>query len=328
MADSMRSAARFPTFIIIGAQKSATRWLRTNLGEHPDIFTRRAPRCTSGTTATGSKKLGLDWYREQFEGWNGEPIVGEATPGYMIWRHHPALVAQRMNEHLPDVRLIAILRNPIDRAQSAMLHHIRRDRIPAGSRLVDVVRERRPPETDWFCLVSGGWYAASLEPFRRAVRRPAARAVPRRGRGRPGAPVPRRAASTSAPIPTSCPTTSSRVVFSNQRGRGRPRAARSPIDDRVELWEYFRDDVARLEQMLGVDLSRWAPEAAAIAAAATDGAGRRGLELQLGAVVVQELARVGCGEAARSRRASCVDALGRRSSAPARRRCRSARGRG
>ena len=28
-----------PTFVVIGAQKSATRWLRTNLGKHPDVYT-------------------------------------------------------------------------------------------------------------------------------------------------------------------------------------------------------------------------------------------------------------------------------------------------
>jgi hypothetical protein len=36
--------------------------------------------------------------------------------------------------------------------------------------------------------------------------------------------------------------------------------------DRVELWEYFRADVARLEEMLGVDLSHWAPGAGAASA--------------------------------------------------------------
>ena len=47
-------------------------------------------------------------------------------------------------------------------------------------------------------------------------------------------------------------------MFSNQSGRAGRKNQLTP-EDRVELWEYFRDDVARLEQMLGVDLSRWAP---------------------------------------------------------------------
>ena len=64
--------------------------------------------------------LGLDWYRAQFESWAGESILGEATPGYMMWRHHPRRVAERIKEVVPDARLIAILRNPVDRAQSAL----------------------------------------------------------------------------------------------------------------------------------------------------------------------------------------------------------------
>ena len=163
MGDSMNRRG-LPTFIVIGAEKCATRWLRTNMGEHPDIFTAES-ELHFWNNGHRVNKLGMDHYAELFEGWTGEPIVGEATPGYMIWKHHPALVAQRMDEHLPDLRVIAILRDPVDRAQSAMLHHIRRGRLPSGSRLVEVVRERRPPQTDWFCLVSGGWYAASLEPF-------------------------------------------------------------------------------------------------------------------------------------------------------------------
>jgi hypothetical protein len=175
----------------------------------------------------------------------------------MIWKHHPALVAQRMDEHLPDLRLIAVLRNPIDRAQSAMVHHMRRNRLPRGSRLVDVVRERRPPQTDWFCLVSGGWYAASLEPF---VERYGDRLLVLfhddidRDPGRPY----RAALAHVGADPDFVPPSLHRVVFSNRRGRA-ARNSSLTIEDRVEMWDYFRADVARLEQMLGVDLSRWAP---------------------------------------------------------------------
>ena len=153
-----------PTFIVIGAQKCATRWLRINLGQHPDIFTAQS-EMHFWNNGNRVKNQGTDWYRDQFEGWNGEPIVGEATPGYMIWRHHPEWVATRMKRAMPDLKLIALLRNPIDRASSALVHHIRRGRLPADARLVDVVRERIPPEKDRLCLVSGGWYAASLRPF-------------------------------------------------------------------------------------------------------------------------------------------------------------------
>ena len=68
-----------PTFIVIGAQKCATRWLRINLGQHPQIFT-AGSELHFWNNGNRVKNLGTDWYRDQFEGWSGEPIIGEATP--------------------------------------------------------------------------------------------------------------------------------------------------------------------------------------------------------------------------------------------------------
>jgi hypothetical protein len=245
-----------PRFVVIGAQKSATRWLRQNLGEHPDIFTPPS-EVHFWNVEFRVRKLGLDWYREQFHGWDGEAIVGEATPGYMIWRHDPASVAARIKELCPDLRLIAVLRNPIDRAASAMVHHIRRGRLPKHSRLVEVVRERTPPEKDRLCLVAGGWYAASLEPFLDAF-----------GDGllvlwqddiaTDSVGVYEAALRHIGASPHFRPAQLSKVVFSN-RDREAGRFYELTYDDRLEMWEYFREDVARLEQMLDVDLSRWEP---------------------------------------------------------------------
>ena len=251
-----------PTFVIIGAQKSATRWLRTNLGHHPEIFTARS-ELHFWNNGHRVEKLGLDWYREQFEGWNGEPIVGEATPGYMFWRHHPDLVAKRIKDHHPDVKLIAILRNPVDRAQSALMHHIRRRRIPARSRLVEVVRERGAPESDYFCLVTGGWYGASLAPYVEHFGDRLLVLFHDDVVGNPGKPF-RASLQHLGAGADFTPPELSRVVFSNQRGRA-ARKNKLTVADRVELWDYFREDVARLEQMIGVDLSHWAPEVAAAA---------------------------------------------------------------
>ena len=64
-----------PTFLIIGAQKSATRWLRFNLGLHPDVYV--APsEIEFFNNRNRYNDLGVSWYRAQFEGSAGEPIVG------------------------------------------------------------------------------------------------------------------------------------------------------------------------------------------------------------------------------------------------------------
>ena len=89
-------ALPLPTFLIIGAQKSATRWLRLNLGLHPDVFAASA-ELEFFNNGVRFRDEGTDWYRGKFSGWNGEAIVGEATPGYMFWRHGPAVVAWVLN---------------------------------------------------------------------------------------------------------------------------------------------------------------------------------------------------------------------------------------
>jgi hypothetical protein len=87
------SEVPLPAFIIIGAQKSGTRWLRINLGKHPEVYA--APTETQFFHSPARvEMLGLDWYRAQFSGWAGESILGEATPGYMMWRHRPRRVAE------------------------------------------------------------------------------------------------------------------------------------------------------------------------------------------------------------------------------------------
>lgn len=252
-----------PTFVIIGAQKSATRWLRINLGQHPQIFT--APsELHFWNEKWKVRKYGLEGYREQFAGWKRQPIVGEATPGYMIWRHDPRKVAERMKKGLPDARLIAILRNPIDRANSAMLHHVRRKRIVPGLRLVDLVRARQPPEKDWFCLVSGGWYAASLAPFVEQFGDKLLVLLHDDASEDPAG-VYQAALHHVGADPGFVPDRLSGVVFSNRRGKAIHQYELSP-DDRLEMWEYFRNDVARLEEMFGIDLSRWAPHGETVAA--------------------------------------------------------------
>lgn len=243
-----------PTFLIIGAQKSATRWLRHNLGMHPEVFT--ADYELAFFNRSRYQKLGTDWYREQFAGWSGEPFVGEATPGYMIWHHSPGRVANRISETIPDVKLIAILRNPVDRANSAMVHHKRRERIRPNARLLDLVRAQ-PPEDDGFGLITGGWYAASLRPFARQFGDQLLVVLHDDVVDDPRA-VYERALRHIGAATDFVPPELEEVVFSNQMTTQR----RQEIDpeDRLELYEFFRDDIRKLERMFDLDLSLWKPD--------------------------------------------------------------------
>ena len=101
---------RLPTFLIIGAQKSGTSALARHLGAHPEVFF--APRKELRFFHLNYGE-GLDWYQEWFAGATSERALGEGTP-YLS--HREAIC--RMGWDLPHVRLIAVLRNPIDRAYS------------------------------------------------------------------------------------------------------------------------------------------------------------------------------------------------------------------
>jgi len=246
-----------PTFLIIGAQKSATRWLRLNLGLHPDVFSARGD-IEFFNNGTVYRDQGQAWYREQFEGWNGEAIVGEATPGYMFWRHRPAVVAERIEETVPDVRLLATLRNPIDRAQSAMVHHIEGGSLPPDSVLVDVVKQTAP-DRDHLGIIAGGWYAASLEPYRERFGDRLLILLHDDIDDDP------RGAYDSALVhvgttPDFMPAELVRIRFSFQEQPSHE-PGRQPLtlDQRREIWEYFAADVANLEKMIGRDLSIWEP---------------------------------------------------------------------
>jgi Sulfotransferase domain len=110
-----------PDFIIIGAQRSGTSSLYFYLTEHPGIVSAyyKEPHFFDDFYTRG-----LDWYRAQFpmaaHKYYIETIrkhrflTGEASPYYLFHPHVPKRVAQV----LPHVKLIALLRNPIDRAYS------------------------------------------------------------------------------------------------------------------------------------------------------------------------------------------------------------------
>ncbi len=246
-----------PTFLIIGAQKSATRWLRLNLGLHPDVFS-ASRELEYFNNRDRTEQQGAGWYRSQFDGWSGESFVGEATPGYMFWRHDPRVVAERIRATVPEVRLIAILRNPVDRAQSAVVHHIEGGSLAPDAQVIDVVR-RTPPELDPLGIVSGGWYAASLEPYQEyfgdqllVLLHDDADDDPRG--------VYDQALRHVGPAADFAPPELERVRFSYQQ-----RLAVGPreltLDERRELYEFFAEDIRKLEKMTGRDLTLWEPDA-------------------------------------------------------------------
>lgn len=249
-----------PNFLIIGAQKSGTVWLNTNLRMHPDIF------LPSYEVWFFNKKYeqGLNWYRTHFKGWDGESLIGETTPGYMMWREHPTTIAARIDSVLPEVRLISLLRNPIDRTYSAFLHHMRKGRIPTDANLIDRVRSI-DPRHDQLGLIAGGWYAASLAPY---VERFGDRLqvflydeIAKNPNYLYSQVLEHIGASTdfSPPGLSRARHKGEAPEKSQYYKEGKPRVLTSA--ERQELYEYFRQDIEQLEELLGRKLDFWYPPA-------------------------------------------------------------------
>lgn len=100
-----------PKFIIVGSVRSGTTSLYYNICEHPEI----APAAYDEIGFFDVNfNLGLNWYRSMFPLKSDKNITGEDTPFY-FWRED---AAKRIKKILPNIKLIMILRNPIDRAYS------------------------------------------------------------------------------------------------------------------------------------------------------------------------------------------------------------------
>lgn len=103
---------RLPNAIIIGVKKGGTRALLEFLRIHPRI--KACPWEVHFFDTDKNYQLGLDWYREQMPESHSDDITIEKTPAYFVRDKVP----QRVYEMSKTVKLIVIVRNPVDRAIS------------------------------------------------------------------------------------------------------------------------------------------------------------------------------------------------------------------
>ncbi|MBE9125339.1 MULTISPECIES: sulfotransferase [unclassified Coleofasciculus] len=168
-----------PNFLIIGAAKAGTTALHASLEQHPQIY--MTPVKEPNFFALEGEKLGfpagtisegylanckttLEAYREQFQGVVKEIAIGEASPIYL---YHPK-APDRIQHYIPDAKLIAILRNPVERAYSNFLHHIREGfEIHTDFARALQEEENRIRDNWWwgFYYVQGGFYSTQLQRY-------------------------------------------------------------------------------------------------------------------------------------------------------------------
>ena len=153
----MSGVIRRPNLFIIGSMKSGTTTLHEHLDSHPQIAMSRIKE-PGYFVEELNQRQGEDWYLSLFEQDDCFRYRGESSTHYTklpVYRG----VADRLFRFNPDVRLIYIMRNPIDRLLSHYLHNVR-DPVYGRERRALLQAVRKRPD-----YVAFGDYAMQLEPF-------------------------------------------------------------------------------------------------------------------------------------------------------------------
>jgi Sulfotransferase family len=121
-----------PDFLVIGAPKAGTTALHVALARHPELFMSRVkepkffltdgPPPTSGGPGDAATFRRYVWRREDYEALFADAqdgaLCGESTTLYL----RDAAAIARIRATIPNAKLIAVLRDPIDRAHSNWTH--------------------------------------------------------------------------------------------------------------------------------------------------------------------------------------------------------------
>ena len=156
-----------PDFVVLGTQKGGTSFFYRLLTEHPLV---RGAVAKELHFFDNKFAEGVGWYRRCFS--EGErvdgrrTITGEASPSYLF----DPRVPERMTRIVPEARLIALLRNPVDRAYSHYQMEVRRGR---EARSFEVATEEEMTSAEGeenavdvrYAYLTRGLYAEQLERF-------------------------------------------------------------------------------------------------------------------------------------------------------------------
>ncbi|MCH8827983.1 MAG: sulfotransferase domain-containing protein [Planctomycetes bacterium] len=138
-----------PNFLYIGTSKAGSTWLYNLLNHHPDVF--MAPG--KGTYFFDRHfDKGLEWYRGHFRNAGDKKIVAEVSHSYL----YSPEACQRIADLNPEMRLMVCLREPVDRAFSSYLDHVKNNKFRGD---FETALKQLPILTD------RGRYATHLAPY-------------------------------------------------------------------------------------------------------------------------------------------------------------------
>ena len=165
--------AQAPRLFVVGAPRAGTTTLYNLLSRHPDVH--MAPKKEPGFfhlygqgrpwSGPGDRAgVGrLERYARLFRGGEGARLVGEASTVYL----YSPRAAERIARCVPDPRIIAILRHPVDRAFSNFMQHVMQGRERVGDFAEALGRARGRLAAGW----SPFWDYAGMGLYGRQLRR-------------------------------------------------------------------------------------------------------------------------------------------------------------
>lgn len=171
--------ARLPNAIAVGAPRSGTTSLYHYLAQHPDIFLPERkelhyfsyPLLRENSAGPGdahalrSACATAAAYAAQYQGVNGERIVAEVSPSYLYY----AGVAEKIRATLGDVKIVILLRDPVEKAFSQYMHLVRegREALSFAAALKAEPERRAAQWGDMWRYAESSLYAARVQAYRR-----------------------------------------------------------------------------------------------------------------------------------------------------------------
>jgi len=113
-----------PDFFVIGAQKAGSTYLLQCLAEHPQIYMPPSEVAFFEDSLYDPQRL--DWFEQHFNPAQPGQVVGVKRPNLLGRPECP----ERLHRHMPNLKLVVVLRHPVERAVSGYFHYMKTGFLP------------------------------------------------------------------------------------------------------------------------------------------------------------------------------------------------------
>jgi len=120
-------------FMGVGSGKCGSTWIYENIIRHPEVCDKNLKELNYFSDLYTEHDFG--WYEKQFANCDHCHIKGEFSVTYLA---HPD-APKRIKKHFPEIKIIAIVRDPVKRAHSNYLHSIRKGDIHPSTKFADYI---------------------------------------------------------------------------------------------------------------------------------------------------------------------------------------------